>query len=247
MAATSASPASSYLEAVSQRVVIFDGAMGTNLQLHEPDRRRLRRPGPRGVQRAAGGHPARRRRPGPPVVLRGRLRRGGDRHLRCLRPGPGRVRAGAPGPRAQPGRRRPWPDRRPTTSPLRTDPAGWPAASARAPSSPRSGRSGTPSSATPTRSRPPPSSRVGVDLIIIETVFDLLQAKAAINGARRAMRRAGVRLPIQSQVTIELTGTMLPGTEVGAALVRPRGHGRRRDRAQLRHRAVARCSSRCAT
>ena len=59
----------------------------------------------------------------------------------------------------------------------------------------------------------------GADLLIIETVFDLLQAKAAINGARRAMRRAGVRLPIQCQVTIELTGTMLPGTEVGAALV----------------------------
>ena len=87
----------------------------------------------------------------------------------------------------------------------------------------------------------------GADLIIIETVFDLLQAKAAINGARRAMRRAGVRLPIQCQVTIELTGTMLPGTEVGAALVRPAGHGRRRDRAQLRHRARPRCSSRSAT
>ena len=58
----------------------------------------------------------------------------------------------------------------------------------------------------------------GVDLIIIETVFDLLQAKAAINGARRAMKAAGRRLPIQTQVTIELTGTMLPGTEVGAAL-----------------------------
>jgi 5-methyltetrahydrofolate--homocysteine methyltransferase len=58
----------------------------------------------------------------------------------------------------------------------------------------------------------------GVDLIIIETVFDLLQAKAAINGARRAMGEAGVLLPIQAQVTIELTGTMLPGTEIGAAL-----------------------------
>ena len=57
----------------------------------------------------------------------------------------------------------------------------------------------------------------GVDLIIIETVFDLLQAKAAINGARRAMKAAGVRLPVQAQVTIELTGTMLPGTEIGAA------------------------------
>ena len=37
----------------------------------------------------------------------------------------------------------------------------------------------------------------GVDLIIIETVFDLLQAKAAINGARRAMKRAG-RAPARS-------------------------------------------------
>ncbi len=58
----------------------------------------------------------------------------------------------------------------------------------------------------------------GVDLILIETVFDLLQAKAAVNGARRALRHAGVDLPIQAQVTIELTGTMLPGTEIGAAL-----------------------------
>jgi 5-methyltetrahydrofolate--homocysteine methyltransferase len=58
----------------------------------------------------------------------------------------------------------------------------------------------------------------GVDLILVETVFDLLQAKAAINGARRAMGAAGRRLPVQAQVTIELTGTMLPGTEIGAAL-----------------------------
>ena len=58
----------------------------------------------------------------------------------------------------------------------------------------------------------------GVDLFIIETVFDLLQAKAAINGVRRAMAAADRQLPIQAQVTIELTGTMLPGTEIGAAL-----------------------------
>ena len=57
-----------------------------------------------------------------------------------------------------------------------------------------------------------------VDLILIETVFDLLQAKAAINAARRAMTATGIHLPIQVQVTIELTGTMLPGTEIGAAL-----------------------------
>ena len=58
----------------------------------------------------------------------------------------------------------------------------------------------------------------GVDLFIIETQFDLLGAKAAMNGARRAMRAAGVELPLQVQVTIETTGRMLAGTEIGAAL-----------------------------
>ncbi len=58
----------------------------------------------------------------------------------------------------------------------------------------------------------------GVDLFIIETVFDLLQAKAAINGCRKAMAGEGREIPIQVQVTIELTGRMLPGTEIGAAL-----------------------------
>ncbi len=57
-----------------------------------------------------------------------------------------------------------------------------------------------------------------VDLLIIETVFDLLSAKAAINGARRAMAALGRQVPLQVQVTIELTGRMLPGTEIGAAL-----------------------------
>ncbi|MDH5371859.1 MAG: methionine synthase [Acidimicrobiia bacterium] len=58
----------------------------------------------------------------------------------------------------------------------------------------------------------------GVDLFIIETQFDLLGLKAAMNGTRRAMRSAGRSVPIQAQVTIEATGRMLPGTEIGAAL-----------------------------
>ncbi len=57
-----------------------------------------------------------------------------------------------------------------------------------------------------------------VDLLVIETQFDLLSIKAAVNGARRAMTALGRRVPIQAQVTIELTGRMLPGTEIGAAL-----------------------------
>jgi 5-methyltetrahydrofolate--homocysteine methyltransferase len=58
----------------------------------------------------------------------------------------------------------------------------------------------------------------GSDLLILETQFDLLSVKAAINGARRAMRSSGRELPVQAQVTIELTGRMLPGTEISAAL-----------------------------
>jgi 5-methyltetrahydrofolate--homocysteine methyltransferase len=58
----------------------------------------------------------------------------------------------------------------------------------------------------------------GVDFLIIETQFDLLSVKAAVNGARRAMTAFGRQVPIQAQVTIELTGRMLPGTEIGAAL-----------------------------
>jgi 5-methyltetrahydrofolate--homocysteine methyltransferase len=58
----------------------------------------------------------------------------------------------------------------------------------------------------------------GVDLLLIETQFDLLSVKAAVNGARRAMVTLDRVVPLQAQVTIELTGRMLPGTEIGAAL-----------------------------
>jgi 5-methyltetrahydrofolate--homocysteine methyltransferase len=58
----------------------------------------------------------------------------------------------------------------------------------------------------------------GVDLFIIETVQDLLQIKAAVIGCRRAMAEVGRQVPVQLQVTIENTGRMLIGTEIGAAL-----------------------------
>ncbi|MDA8385718.1 MAG: homocysteine S-methyltransferase family protein, partial [Actinomycetota bacterium] len=59
----------------------------------------------------------------------------------------------------------------------------------------------------------------GVDLLLVETVYDLLGAKAAIIGAREAMSELGLWVPIQAQVTVELTGRMLPGTEIAAALI----------------------------
>src|SRR6201987_4974430 len=58
----------------------------------------------------------------------------------------------------------------------------------------------------------------GVDVLLIETSQDLLQAKAALVGVFGAMRRAGKQLPVAVQVTLEATGTMLLGTEIGAAL-----------------------------
>ncbi|MFC0315533.1 methionine synthase [Gordonia phosphorivorans] len=58
----------------------------------------------------------------------------------------------------------------------------------------------------------------GADAILIETCQDLLQLKAAVVGARRAMTQAGRHLPIITHVTVETTGTMLVGSEIGAAL-----------------------------
>src|SRR4051794_9067056 len=58
----------------------------------------------------------------------------------------------------------------------------------------------------------------GVDLLLVETCYDLLQAKAAMVACRRAMAAAGRIVPIQAQVTIETTGRMLLGSEIGAAV-----------------------------
>lgn len=58
----------------------------------------------------------------------------------------------------------------------------------------------------------------GVDGLLIETAQDLLQAKAAINGARIAIKESGRDVLLIAQVTVETTGTMLLGSEIGAAL-----------------------------
>jgi 5-methyltetrahydrofolate--homocysteine methyltransferase len=58
----------------------------------------------------------------------------------------------------------------------------------------------------------------GVDAVIVETTQDILQTKASIIGAKRAMAAEGRHVPILASITVETTGTMLLGTEVGAAL-----------------------------
>jgi 5-methyltetrahydrofolate--homocysteine methyltransferase len=60
--------------------------------------------------------------------------------------------------------------------------------------------------------------RGGADALIIETCQDLLQAKAAIIGAKRAVRAVAPDALVIAQVTIETTGTMLLGSEIAAAL-----------------------------
>jgi 5-methyltetrahydrofolate--homocysteine methyltransferase len=56
-----------------------------------------------------------------------------------------------------------------------------------------------------------------VDAIIIETCQDPLQIKAAVNGAKRAGADAGKDIPVIVQVTIETTGTLLVGADIAAA------------------------------
>jgi 5-methyltetrahydrofolate--homocysteine methyltransferase len=58
----------------------------------------------------------------------------------------------------------------------------------------------------------------GADAVLVETAQDLLQAKAAVVGAKRAMAAAGRRVPLLAQVAVETTGTMLLGSEIGAAM-----------------------------
>ncbi len=58
----------------------------------------------------------------------------------------------------------------------------------------------------------------GVDLLVVETCFDILQGKAAVWGCLQAMQSQRRRVPLVAQVTMETMGTMLLGTEIGAAL-----------------------------
>jgi 5-methyltetrahydrofolate--homocysteine methyltransferase len=57
----------------------------------------------------------------------------------------------------------------------------------------------------------------GADILLIETCQDILQGKIALAAAFDAMKTAGKRLAVQMQVTLLETGTMLLGTEIGAA------------------------------
>lgn len=58
----------------------------------------------------------------------------------------------------------------------------------------------------------------GADLLLIETSQDILEVRAAIVGINRYFADAGVRIPLQAQITLDVSGRMLFGTEIDAAL-----------------------------
>src|SRR4051812_8974952 len=59
----------------------------------------------------------------------------------------------------------------------------------------------------------------GCDLLVIETAQDILEVKAAIVGINRYFKESGQRVPLQVQVTLDTAGRMLLGTDIAAALV----------------------------
>ncbi len=58
----------------------------------------------------------------------------------------------------------------------------------------------------------------GADLLLVETSQDILEVKAAVVGINRYFADAGVRVPLQTQITLDTSGKMLFGTDVGGAL-----------------------------
>src|SRR5947209_7504068 len=61
----------------------------------------------------------------------------------------------------------------------------------------------------------------GVDAVLIETCFDILQAKCVAITALDVMRKKGIRVPLMVHITVDdrtKGETLLPGTEVASAL-----------------------------
>ncbi|MCC6179950.1 MAG: methionine synthase [Chloroflexi bacterium] len=58
----------------------------------------------------------------------------------------------------------------------------------------------------------------GVDVVLIETAQDILEVRAALVGIRRCFANGARRVPIQAQVSLDTSGRMLLGTDMAAAL-----------------------------
>ena len=58
----------------------------------------------------------------------------------------------------------------------------------------------------------------GVDVLLVETAQDILEVKAALTGFERLFAELGRRIPVQTQVTLDVSGRMLLGTDIASAL-----------------------------
>jgi 5-methyltetrahydrofolate--homocysteine methyltransferase len=58
----------------------------------------------------------------------------------------------------------------------------------------------------------------GVDVLLVETAQDILEVKAAVAGFERLFKELGRRIPIQAQVTLDTSGRMLLGTDIASSL-----------------------------
>ena len=155
--------------------------------------RRLRRP--RGLQRDPQRHPAGRR-ARPSTAPTSRPARTPWRRTPSARTWPtSPSTASRTGSSSWPRRARGSPARSPTSSPRRTGRGSCSARSDRAPSCPRWATRPTRGCATPTPSAGRGLLAGGVDAMVVETCQDLLQAKAAVLGAQRAMARRGPARP----------------------------------------------------
>ena len=232
--AASTRPPRAYLSALRERVVIFDGATGTNLQLAEP-----RAP----TTSAAPSSKAATRswsRPGP-TSSNGCTDRSSTWASTSSRPTPSAASrscspstASPTAPRSSTARRRRSPGGWPTTTRARTV---WVAGSM------------GPGTKFPTlgqisfadlRDSYEVQARGllegGVDLLARRDRLRPLERQGRHQRGRRAMAECGRQVPLQVQVTIELTGRMLPGHRDRRRAHRARRHAGRRDRPQLRHR-----------
>jgi 5-methyltetrahydrofolate--homocysteine methyltransferase len=58
----------------------------------------------------------------------------------------------------------------------------------------------------------------GVDVLLVETAQDILEVKAALTGFERLFAELGRRIPVQAQITLDTSGRMLLGTDIASAI-----------------------------
>ena len=190
-------------EALATRVVVADGAMGTMLQAHDLGLDDFE--GHEGCNEILNVTR--------PDVVRSVHDAYFDVGVDASRPTrsarTSRTSASTASPTASPSWPRPAPGspaRRPTPGPAPSARAGSSARSARARSCRRFGHAPYATLRDAYQAQVDGLLAGGADAILIETCQDLLQAKAAVVGAKRAMAAAGADLPMIVQVTVETTG-----------------------------------------